>query len=180
MNQGWRINLAAGLNLLVPGAGIILLGRTWVGLLIGVLFLTCANFALWTTLLIPDDYSPWLRGLGIGLAGGTYIGAQMRLTQTVRQQRHQIQSKLRHMALSTVRECLQREDYAAALKAIAPVRGHGNNDLLVAHRLAQILTGLNHADALAAWRHLRTLDRHRFYQDEIRTNEKILGHLSQA
>ncbi len=50
-----RAWLAGVLNLLVPGLGIIYLGRAWTGLIVGLIFAAFANLALWAVLLIPDD-----------------------------------------------------------------------------------------------------------------------------
>ena len=177
-SPGLQTNAAALLNLVVPGLGIILVGPVWSGLLVGVLFAACANFALWATLLIPDEFSPWIRGLGIGIAGGTYLGAQLRLAQAVRERQRQQQAQGRRTALAAVRECLQRNDYLGALRAITPVRDSGTHDLLVAHRVAQILTGLKRPDAaLAAWQRLRELDHHGIYSAEARASMQVLARL---
>ena len=78
--DGW----AAALNLLLPGGGLILVGAPWSGLLIGLAFTACANFALAAVLLFPDSFSPTHQALGTGLAAGAYLGAQIRLAQTRR------------------------------------------------------------------------------------------------
>jgi len=171
-NQGgWQ----AGLNLVIPGLGIILIGRTGAGLVVGLLFAACANLAIWAAVLIPDEFSPSLRALLIGLAGGMYFGAQLRFAQTLREVRQAEQAKRRQEVLREVFACLQQCDYAGALRAIAPLRDRAANDLLVAYRLAQILTGLNEVDAaLRAWRQVRALDRHHIYRDEACANEGVL------
>jgi hypothetical protein len=69
------------INLVVPGSGLILIGWPWVGWLIGLMFVLSLNVALATTLLIPDEYPGWIGGLAIGLSGGTWLGAQLRLRQ---------------------------------------------------------------------------------------------------
>ena len=174
---GW----AACLNLLIPGVGIILLGRVAIGLLVGLIFVLCVNYALWATLLIPDEFPSWARGLGIGLAGGTYVGAQLRLAQTVRSRDRQRRAALRRQALNAAREALRLGDSAAALEALGPVRAHAEHDLLIAYRLAQLYTGAGDvAQALAAWQRVRALDRHRIYRDEIRANEEVLARLRVA
>ena len=175
MSTGSQANRAAWANVAVPGLGIILIGRTWTGLAAGLLFTLCAQFAVWATLLIPDEFSPSLRGLAIGLAGGTYLGAQLRFAQTLRDVRRREHDSRRRIALGEARACLQREDYEGALEAIAPVRDCCTQDLLVAYRVAQILTGLNDVDAaLRAWQQVRALDHHHVYRDEARACEQAL------
>ena len=177
-SEAWpvrRTGPAAAFNLIVPGAGIIALGSPWVGFAVGLLFTFCANFAIWAALVIPDEFTPWVRGLAIGFAGGTYVGAQLRFAQTVRNLHRRAAARQRDTALRVVRECLLRDDYAAALQALTPVRECAPRDLLVARRLAQVLTGLNEVnEALAAWQQVRALDRHRIYRDETRAAEQVL------
>lgn len=176
MNNGRSTTLAVIVNLLIPGAGIILLGWIWVGLIVGLVFVLCANYALWATLLIPDEFSAWMRGLGIGLAGGTYFGAQLRLAWTVRRQQQQRYAALRRAALAAVQTCLRRGDYTAAVAAIRPIRQQADRDLLIAYRWAQVATGMRDVEAAwAAWRRVRALDPHRIYRDEIRANQEALA-----
>ena len=78
---------AAWVNLLLPGGGLILLGAVGSGLLAGLLFIACANFALVAVLWFPDDFSGTTQALGIGLAAGAYVGAQVRVMAQVRRLR---------------------------------------------------------------------------------------------
>ena len=171
---GW----AAGLNLLVPGAGIILLGRVWMGLIVGLLFVLCANFALWSVLLVPDEFLPWMRGLGIGLAGGSYVGAQIRLAQTVRGEKQRCRAEARRAALAAAQDLTRQGAFAAALRALQPVRDSAEHDLLIAYRLAQVHTGMQDVEAAeAAWRRVRVLDRHGIYREETHAAEQTLSRL---
>lgn len=170
------VHWAALTNLLVPGAGIVLLGDVWQGLVGGVAFALCANAALWLVLLIPDEFSGTTQALALGAAAGTYLGAQLRFAQTVRSRERAWQSGVRRGALWAARECLDRRDFAGALAALEPIRVAAARDLLVAYRVAQTLTGLKDADAaLAAWRQVRALDRHHVYRDECREGEQAFS-----
>jgi hypothetical protein len=71
--------IAPWVNLLLPGGGLILVEALVSGVLIGLAFTLCANLALLAVLLFPDDFSRWDQALLIGLAGGSYVGAQLRL-----------------------------------------------------------------------------------------------------
>ncbi len=172
------LNVVGLVNLVIPGGGLVLRGAVVAGVMIGVVFALCANLALWATLLIPDDFSPWKSGLAIGLAGGTYVGAQIRLRYTVRRQEREAGAGQRRAALEAVRQHLERKDYAAAWEAIRPVLGCVESDLLVARRCAQILSGLNKIEAAwEAWGRVRRLDRHQIYREETRSNEQMLERL---
>lgn len=175
MSTDSQANWPACLNLLVPGGGIVLLGWVWTGLVVGLLFTICANYALWATLLVPDEFPSWAQGLGIGLAGGTYLGAQLRLAQAVRSQQQQRQATLRRQALLAARDGLRRGDFTVALAALEPLRELASRDLLVAYRLAQVYTALQDVDAArAAWRQVRALDRHGVYRHEMRVGDEAV------
>jgi hypothetical protein len=163
-------------NLVVPGGGLILIGHETLGVLIGVLFTLSAGYALAATLLFPDDTSTTWRGLGIGVALGTYIGAQIRYAQTVRYEADQAFGDLRRSALGAARRALDagRADEAWAL--LQPLLPQVETDLLVAYRVAQVLTARGDGGAaLRAWRRVGRLDRHRIYREEVHVNERALA-----
>ena len=181
MSARWAVNLAAAVNLLVPGAGLILTGATWVGLATGLVFIICANAALWITLLIPDEVSRWSQALAIGVAGGAYLGAQMRFAQSVRSRERNHQAARRREALSAARTHLKTGNHAAALAALEPVRDGAEHDLLLAYRTAQACTGMRDAEtARAAWQRVRALDRHHIYSEQIRAGEQAVERLRAA
>lgn len=161
---------AGVLNLLVPGLGIICVGRTWPGVILGLIFAAFANLALWAVLLMPDDLPAWGPPLAVGLAAGAYVGCQIDFVRSSRDRRRREQDAIRHSALAAVSEALARGDFVAGLDALGSISHLAAQDLLVAYRQAQVLTGLGdeHA-AYVAWRQVRTLDRHNIYRDEWRT-----------
>jgi|GEM_PF-1161728 len=166
-----RAWLAGVLNLLVPGLGIIYLGRAWTGLIVGLIFAAFANLALWAVLLIPDDLPDWGPPLALGLAAGAYVGCQVNFVKSSRDRQKCAQEAVRRSALAAVGQALECGDFNAAQAALEPVRHLASQDLLVAYRLAQVLTGLGDAQAAcAAWRQVKTLDRHRIYRDEWQTD----------
>jgi hypothetical protein len=167
---------AAAVNLILPGGGMILIGAVWRGLLVGMLFAACANFAVVATLLFPDEYSRLTRLFGIGLAVGGYLGAQVRFAQTVRGLRQQGLDDLRRRCLRQARELLLRGSSVRALEQIQPLAELVPDDLHVAYRLAQALTATGDvAAARAAWRRLGELDRHGVYRREVQQHERGLG-----
>ncbi len=162
--DGW----ASALNLLLPGGGLILIGAPWSGLLIGLAFAACANFALAAVLLFPDNFSPTHQALGTGLAAGAYLGAQVRLAQTRRQMRAAAAAAWRRRMLWRTRELVERGEHAEALQTITPLAERWPDDLHVAYRVAQVLTEVGSADAAQdAWRRVRALDRHGLYRAQI-------------
>ena len=162
--DGW----ASALNLLLPGGGLILIGAPWSGLLIGLAFAACANFALAAVLLFPDNFSPTHQALGTGLAAGASLGAQGRLAQTRRPMRAAAAAAWRRRMLWRTRELVERGEHAEALQTITPLAERWPDDLHVAYRVAQVLTEVGSADAAQdAWRRVRALDRHGLYRAQI-------------
>ena len=157
------------LNLVVPGVGLVLTGHLTSGWIVGVIFAAAANCAIIGGLIMPDDVSPSWVGLAIGVTGGAYAGAQIRLAQSLREDRLTQRIALRHEALRRVRTALEAHDPETAWRALQPIQDLAADDLLVAYRLAQVLTAREDVDnATAAWEHLRRLDRHRIYSDTTR------------
>lgn len=167
---------AGTVNLLLPGGGLILLGATWSGWLVGFLFVASANLALAASLLFPDDFSSRAQSLLIGLAAGCYIGAQVRVAQSLRQRRATEFQARRAEHLRQAQEHMQRGDARAARAALEPLAADAAHDLLVAYRLAQVLTAAGDAEAArAAWARVRALDRHRVYRQQIEEGERAVA-----
>ncbi len=157
---------------------MILIGSVASGLVGGGLFAACANFAVLAVLLFPDDFSGTVPALAIGLAAGAYVGAQVRFMGRVRELRAQAAASLRRQLLWQSQELLARGEAARAVELLQPLAAQAPDDLLVAYRLAQALTAAGGAAAArAAWRHVRQLDRHALYKQQIRAHEDRLGNL---
>lgn len=171
-----RPPVAATLNLLVPGGGLVLLGALWTGVAAAVLFTLLLNFTIAAVLLIPDNVPPVARGWAIGLTGGVYLGSQIRLASHVREQRQRRATLLRHEALLAARQHLLAGDAEAAWVALQPIADRFDRDLLVAYRVAQVQTQRAPADVAAeAWERVARLDRHRLYRGEIRAFLEMSG-----
>jgi hypothetical protein len=165
-------------NLVIPGGGLILIGSEAVGVLIATLFTASADLAIAASLLFPDDISSTWRGLAIGVAIGTYIGAQVRYAQTVRCQRQCLAESRRHAALREARVALADGRVGDAWRALQPLADEVERDVALAYRWAQVLTAKGSgAAAQAAWRRVRRLDRHRIYYQEIAENQRRLSNL---
>ncbi len=162
-------------NLLLPGAGLILLGATGAGILTGLVFAACANFAVLAVLLFPDDFGERLQFLAIGLAAGCYVGAQLRYHRAVRSLRIRQASALRRHLLRQTEQWLEAGQPARALDCIRQLADLATTDLLVAYRLAQTLTAAGDVPAArAAWQQVRRLDRHGIYRAQVCQQQRIL------
>ena len=159
---------AAWVNLLLPGSGLILLGAVASGLLAGLLFVACANFAIAAVLLFPDDFSGTAQALGIGLAGGAYVGSQVRVMAQVRRLRVEATAARRRRALWAAKDCLARGEAARAIEALRPLVEADAQDLLVSYQWAQALTAVGEVTrARDAWQQVKRLDQHGIYKRHI-------------
>ncbi len=174
-NELDHVQRGAWINLLLPGAGLVLCGATMAGLVVGVVFAVSANIALVATLLFPDDFGPGPRALAIGVAGGVYLGGQIRYAQTVRGLQRAAAVRERRERLGRTQRLLASGDVAGALQAIAPLTEANPDDLVAAYRLAQVLmaAGNGHA-ARVAWKRVKQLDRHRLYAQQVAEAEQHL------
>lgn|GEM_PF-1150413 len=163
-------------NLLLPGSGLILCQELWSGLLVGLVFAFSANFAVAAIWLFPDDFGGGWRELLVGMAGGSYAGAQLRLRHEIRVRRAAGVAERRRQALAQAQERLAAGDAAGALACLEVLAPLAEKDLLVAYRLAQALTAAGRvAEARAAWRLVRRLDRHGLYRRQAEENERRLA-----
>jgi len=177
MMSGRCEHLARAANLLVPGGGLILVGQVAGGVIVALLFALLANLSAAATLLFPDDVPAlWRAGL-LGVTAGVYLGAQVRLAQTLREGRTRARLERRNQALRLAREHLLRGEAQAAWEVLQPVLDLADSDLLVAYRAAQVLTACGDAQAARqAWERLRRIDRHRIYRREIEQHIQAAQH----
>lgn len=64
-------------NLVLPGAGLILLRREWLGLAHACLFCLAAHFAIWGYWIVPAALPPWLPPSAVALAGIVWVTSQL-------------------------------------------------------------------------------------------------------
>lgn len=171
--ESLALRCAPWVNLVLPGAGLVLAGRIPLGLMHGLVFAASANLALVAVLLFPDDLPRWAAALGVGFTAGAYAGGQLRLAHALRSQRAAAVAAGRRRALWEIRRLMEQGEYGPALDVLAPLARELPDDLLVAYRLAQVLTaaGTTHA-AAAAWGRVRALDRHGVYRSQLRAWER--------
>jgi len=176
MNAERVANCARLVNLVIPGGGLILVGGDVSGVLIALLFTATASFSVAASLLLPGEVPATWRGLGIGVTLGTYVGAQVRFAQTLYHQRGRIADQARRAALHDARQALLDGQVEDAWRALQPLADQADTDLVLAYRVAQVLTARgDEVAARAAWQRVRRLDRHRIYRPETVACERTLS-----
>jgi hypothetical protein len=68
-------------NLLIPGAGLILRRREWLGFFLALMFGICANLAIAARLIAPDAIPRWMAILTGALSIALWIVAQIFLSR---------------------------------------------------------------------------------------------------
>ena len=161
-------------NLIIPGAGVLLAGNLLLGTLLALLFAAAGNFVIWAIWLVPDSVAPWMTGVALAATAGSFVAAQLQLAQTLRRRHAALTVAERRRVLGLVCRHIDDGAYREALDALRPLAA-ARDDLLIAFRFAQVLTLARHVpEARAAWRHLRAIDLHHIYRDEIDSYERTL------
>jgi hypothetical protein len=162
------VRFSQWINWIVPGAGMVAMSRLANGCIVAAIFAASANFAIYSVYIAPGNVGDWIAGLTIGVAGGTYLGAQLRLQTIIRQERASRASRQRREILTSVNKLIERQAYDEARREIERLSDVLDADLLVAYRYAQILTHLEDAGLAEAWSRVQRLDRHKIYRTETR------------
>lgn len=79
-----RIGWAIAVNLLAPGAGLVLLRREWLGLSLAVWFTALAQVAILGWWVLPGNVPNWMLAVAVSLAVVGYLMAQGLLLRQVR------------------------------------------------------------------------------------------------
>jgi hypothetical protein len=162
------------LNVLAPGAGLILLGRAWTGLVVALLFAVCAELALCGVAISPAGVPAWLT-LSTGvLAAGTWLLGQGMLRDRIRTLRNPSLSReledLRHEAA----EAMTRGDL---LEAEGLLRLAGDLDLGSVETMvlwAQLMTMLGRfAESRHAWRRVMRSGDERFIREAVGAIQRL-------
>jgi hypothetical protein len=163
-------------NVLLPGSAVILVGGPLLGFLLVLLFAAAASFVIWALWIIPESAAPWMTGVALAFAAGSFVAAQLQLAQSLRRRHAALSAAARRRVLDAVHRHVDAAEYREALAALRPLQPAARSDLLIAYRFAQVLTLARQTpEARAAWRHLRAIDVHHIYRGEIEGYERLLA-----
>ncbi|MFQ5501326.1 MAG: hypothetical protein ACE5EQ_03375 [Phycisphaerae bacterium] len=155
------------LNLVLPGTGLILRRREWLGLSMAVVFAICGNVALAGKLIAPEAVPTGLTVLAMILATLSWVLAQVLCyRQGLTLARTQ---RVLDQILSDARAALKSNDDAAAHRALDGAIALDDENVEV-HAMEARLSEREGADqaARAAWRRVLKLDRHGPHAREAR------------
>lgn len=155
-------------NVIIPGAGLIIRRREWLGLLLALLFSICANVAVAGFLIAPESMPAWAPWTAATLTALTWTFAQFLCAWQARSMRE----AARRIAalLETSRGAISLGDMDAARKAILSAASIDEEDVELNVLWAQVSqrSGDLH-EARYRWRRVIQLDVRRRYREEALT-----------
>ena len=165
--MSWRQVMAWSLNVLLPGAGLIIRRRAWLGFSLAFVFGICGNVALAGWLIAPAAVPTWLTQVALGLAGLAWLSAQLLL----RRQDHVLRRRASGLAaiLREAGSALEAGDLGSARLALES--GVAINDESAdLYALQARLCALEDdpQGMRAAWRRVVKLDRDGRYREEAK------------
>ncbi len=159
-----RARAAILLNLLLPGSGLILLRREWLGAAIAVLFGLLAEVAIWGCLIAPASLPTWTVTASLIAAAVIWLAAQFLLRrQLAAFDTPAVGRELEHLRRQAA-QLLAAGRPDQALETLALALALNDEDVETLVQQADLLQRLGRADdAKRIWRQVRRLDRaHRY------------------
>lgn len=153
------------LNLVIPGSGLIVRRREWLGFSLAMLFGICGNVGLASWLIAPEALPPWLTVVAFFMAGLTWLLAQILFLRQCRHLAH-CESGIR-VLLEESRTSIESGDLDAARSALEAAATLDEEHVEVNVHWARLFERAgNEGEARSRWRRVIELDHHRDYQSE--------------
>ncbi|MHC4609438.1 MAG: hypothetical protein ACYS7M_03730 [Planctomycetota bacterium] len=147
-------------NLIVPGSGLILLRRDWLGLATALLFTILAEVALLGLLILPATIPPWMTTACLSAALFVWLGAQWRLWVRVRVVTGPAVERELALLRRRSAEAVANEAYAEALDILQVAMTLSDEDVAANIQWAELMTLMGRfRQARRAWRRVLQLDR---------------------
>jgi tetratricopeptide (TPR) repeat protein len=164
-----RFLLASGMNLLVPGTGLIALGRAWLGVALAAWFALGAEVALCAALIAPMSIPRWITVTAGVLAGIAWLAGQGLLINYIRLLRDpSLPADLKALR-DLAKEALERGDLGAARISLRLALSIDDSDLPTRVLWARLLSRKGRrSKARRAWLEAQQLDEDEAYATEIR------------
>jgi hypothetical protein len=163
-----RSVLPIALNVLLPGAGLILLRRERCGVAVAFLFSAAAQLMLWGTLLIPATVPGSITLWAAATSGAIWLVAQGLLWSGLRAVRDANLPAEKAMLIQLASEAMNDGIYLNARLALESALTLDDEDLVVNLLWARLLTTTGRfGEARGAWRRVEQLDRTSRHRREV-------------
>lgn len=169
MNAVMRFFAAVALNVWIPGPGLILLGRPWLGVALAVWFGLGAEVAAFGLLIAPATVPGFVSYSGAALAGIAWILGQGLLVGRIRFLRDPNLPRELAILRRLAEQALARGDHREARASLLIARSVDDTDLATRILWARLLScSASPRRARRAWLDVARLDADRRFADEIR------------
>jgi hypothetical protein len=155
-----RTRLAILCNLIVPGSGLIVLRREWLGLAAAVLFGVLGQIVLLGLLVVPAAIPGWMTTLSLSAAVFVWLGAQWQLLVRIRTATGPSVERELTVLRRRAAEAVTRREYAEAADILRVALTLNDEDVETNIQWAELMTltgKLRQADR--TWRRVLHLDR---------------------
>lgn len=169
-----RFLAAVILNVVMPGAGLIVLGRPRTGLISAVLFTVSAETAVAGALLAPAMIPPWLLiGSGV-MAGATWLMAQWMLRDRISTLRDPALQHELDLLRQQATEAIERSELQDARGILHIARNIDPDSVDTMVLWARLTTALGRfRDSRRTWEHVARSGDPRFRREAINALEKL-------
>jgi len=164
-----RFHLAFGMNVLVPGTGLIALGRVWLGIAVAAWFALGAEVAACGALIAPASIPRWIAWATALLATAAWLVGQGLLMTHVRTLRDpNLPDDLKALR-DLAEQALARGDLAAARLSLRVALSIDDSDVPTRILWARLLSKKgSRSKARRAWLEAQQLDNQAAFATEIR------------
>ena len=155
-----RRRLAVVCNLAVPGSGLIVLRREWLGLALAVLFGLLVEVALLGTLVVPAAVPVWITRSCIAGAALVWVSAQWRLVVRLRVTEGAALPEEVRLLRERAAAATEAGSYAEAVDILRLALTLDDEDVESNIQWAELMTAMGRfRHARRAWRRVLPLDR---------------------
>ena len=123
-----RYRYAIFLNVLIPGSGLIVLRREWLGLSISVLFSLFAQIVIFGWLIVPLDIPKWAVTASVAGLAAVWGLSQYLVFARIRQVSSPELARELHILRTRAREMMDRGEYAEARQVLLLARSVDDED----------------------------------------------------
>ncbi len=163
-----RLRIAIGLNIILPGSGLILTQREWLGFVLAVVFTAGAQVTLFGSWIAPEEVASWLTATGAGAAAAVWVTGQCLLRNSIRTRTGQARDDQLSTCFALADAAMKLGRYDEACRAIDVAITVDDENPETYARLARLSTLIGEYDrARKAWRRVEKLDRRRIFHGEM-------------
>ena len=163
-----RLRIAIALNFILPGSGLILAQREWLGFMLAVVFTTGAQITVFGTWIAPEAVAGWLTAAGAGLAAAIWVAGQCLLRNSIRSRTGQAREDQISTCFALADEAIKLGRYDEACGAIDVAMTVDDENPETYARLARLSALIGEYDgARKAWHKVAELDRRSVFRWEM-------------